>query len=421
MNQTKKRLHIINHAISITDYETIQLQIIKLSLLIDDERIKEIIEKLQNKNYIQAQQLINIYIETPNEEITQRTSQNKYNKKSNTTDKETIEEFNLLSSYTQDTSNQVRVIELDEMLDIESKSNNEQSWPLKKEPIEVKTLDLNEINKIKKESQDKRSNNFDTLLNVDKSEILPNNIKIDIDTNHTINRDFWDKKPDIKKDTAETKPLNEIKNSITPSLEQKNIFKEKDSLKDIKVDYKNMIDYNKLTYKAMPYIKEKIQNIKIQYPPEVTSDTIYESTQKWIDKISNDGYSEVEVEEIMQKIDNIRADKKDEAAQLLLISAATKSKYAHFRLARTLYKGDILKQNVAEAFMIINKLAENDNYPEAICDLGQFYEHGVGVKKDTDKAQELYREAMDSGIKRAKTHFERLDESQKGLFSFLKK
>jgi len=408
MNQTKKRLNIINHAISITDHETIQLQILKLNLLIDDERIKEIIEKLQNKNYVQAQKLINSYIKTPNKEITQRTSKNK-----RVTDKNIIEEFNLLSDNNQNSNHRTHVIELDEMLELESQSTNEESWPLRKrDSKEVRTLDLNEMSKIEKEPQNNRNNNFDSLLNVEKSKILPDNIKIDIDTNHTLNRDFLEKKQNKKNHTKKNR-----------SLEQKNIFEDNSLLKDIKINYKNMIDYSKLTYKAMPYIEQKLQNMKSQYPYETesNSNTEYESAKKWIDKISNDGYSEIEVEEIIQRVDNIRADKKEEAAQLLLISASTKSKYAQFRLARTLYKGDILKKNVAEAFSLINKLAQNDNYPEAICDLGQFYEHGVGVKKDKVKAKELYEEAMDAGIKRAKNHFTRLNKSKKGLFSFFKK
>ena len=60
MNQTKKRLSIINLAISITDLETIQLQILKLRLLMTDDKIQEIITALQDENYAHAQSLIKI-------------------------------------------------------------------------------------------------------------------------------------------------------------------------------------------------------------------------------------------------------------------------------------------------------------------------------------------------------------------------
>jgi TPR repeat protein len=70
---------------------------------------------------------------------------------------------------------------------------------------------------------------------------------------------------------------------------------------------------------------------------------------------------------------------------------------------------------------LINALALNDDYAEAICDLGQFYEYGIGIDKDIDKAKLLYKSAMESGIKRAVTHYERVNKENKGLFSFLKK
>ena len=74
MNQTKKRLSIINHAISITDIETIQLQVLKLVPLKSDLKIQGIVEAIQAENYAKAQGLINTYIEAPTENIIQRTS-----------------------------------------------------------------------------------------------------------------------------------------------------------------------------------------------------------------------------------------------------------------------------------------------------------------------------------------------------------
>jgi hypothetical protein len=82
MNQTKKRLSIINLAISMTDIETIQLQILKLGMSKSDEKIQEIIETLYEANYAQAQALIKEYIETPHHEILQRTFQKEIRKNS---------------------------------------------------------------------------------------------------------------------------------------------------------------------------------------------------------------------------------------------------------------------------------------------------------------------------------------------------
>jgi len=65
-------------------------------------------------------------------------------------------------------------------------------------------------------------------------------------------------------------------------------------------------------------------------------------------------------------------------------------------------------------------LVLNDDYPEAICDLAQFYENGIEVDKDKKKAEALYQEAMDLGIKRAMKHYERMRTEKKSLFSAFK-
>ena len=148
---------------------------------------------------------------------------------------------------------------------------------------------------------------------------------------------------------------------------------------------------------------------------------VFPSVKAWLLQISTDGYSEEDIDTMIKKIEALSVEHKEEAAQLLLITAATESKYAQFRLARILYKGDILQKNLSESFTIINRLATHDDYPEAICDLAQFYEYGIGIDKDKKKAEFLYEEAMNSGIKRAMDHYERIKKQNSGLFSFLKK
>jgi TPR repeat protein len=134
-------------------------------------------------------------------------------------------------------------------------------------------------------------------------------------------------------------------------------------------------------------------------------------------KISNEGYSEKEVEEVISHIGRLKENNAiAEAAQLLLICGATESKYAQFMLARELFKGEILEKNLPEAFTLINRLAMDDDYPEAICDLAQLYENGIGIDKDKRKAEALYKESMDLGVKRAKAHYERLHNANKRLF-----
>ena len=161
--------------------------------------------------------------------------------------------------------------------------------------------------------------------------------------------------------------------------------------------------------------------MQVQYPIQEESDESFESVDQWLLQISNEGYSDTDIEEMIKKIDSLRVEHKSEAAQLLLVTGATQSKYAQFRLARALYSGDILEKNLAEAFTLINRLAVNEEYPEAICDLAQFYEYGIGIGKDKKQATLLYREAMELGIQRAEAHVKRLENENKGFFSFGKK
>ena len=62
VNQIKKRLEIIKIAISMTDSETIRLQLLKLEPFEIDPKLDEIIDLLKMKNYAQAQYLITDYI-----------------------------------------------------------------------------------------------------------------------------------------------------------------------------------------------------------------------------------------------------------------------------------------------------------------------------------------------------------------------
>jgi len=133
-------------------------------------------------------------------------------------------------------------------------------------------------------------------------------------------------------------------------------------------------------------------------------------------KIEKESYTEVEIEETINYIYKlIEKAQYTEAAQLLLVCAATESKFAQFILARELYKGSILTKNINESFSLMNTLA-HDDYPEALCDLGQFYENGIGTSPDSIKAEALYKEAAGLGIKRAKKHYNRLKKQNRGFF-----
>jgi len=366
MTQTKKRLKIINLAISITDMETIQLQVLKLTPMKTDIKIQEIINELQVKNYAQTQLLIAKYIEMPNDEIIQRTIQ-----------EEKIQEKNIIDQ-----------LDLFVTPKEKPKESEEKIFDFSTLDAELALLDT-------PQEREKKSANFETLLNLDANDILAGNIDIDI------------KEPTATKVDENSKEDNE---------------KSTDIKTDDKIKLKRYVEIIPEHYESIPYIKQKFLNMQIQYPSVEASDENYPSVDAWLTQIQNDGYTPEDIDAMIGHITElIEEEKFEESAQLLLITGSTKSKFALFMLARALYKGEILQRNLQESFILIYRLALDDNYPEAVCDLAQFYEKGIGTEKDLKKAEELYKEAMALGIQRASTHYKRVQKKNRGLFSFLKK
>jgi hypothetical protein len=161
MNQTKKRLQIIKLAISIGDTETIQLQMLKLSPLKSDVKVQEIIEGLQAENYAQTQSLITEYINTPTEEIIQRTSQE--DPVTPEEEEAIIEEFDLFRVKPEKEEEEV-----EEILDLDLYT--EAKHPPRKQEEEI---------------------DYDTLLNLKSEDILPDNINIE-QTASVKGDDFFD-------------------------------------------------------------------------------------------------------------------------------------------------------------------------------------------------------------------------------------
>ncbi len=362
MNQTKKRLTIIKLAISINDLETIKLQTLKLRLIKTDTKLQEIINIIYEENYFQAQQLIEEYIDTPTEEIIQRSKQNEIEE---IEDKE-IEIDNSQFFETQNQGN--KDINLNDFLDYE--------------PTKIK--DVKEID-------------FDTLLNIDSDDVLKDNIDLNIDF------------PTEDKDLNQNNQLNNLLETDIP----KDTFFDEESTIDNQ--YELPYDTSICKYDPKPYIRQKLNNMNNDYPPIIIDNQRFIVLEELLDRLSEESYTEREIEIELEDIPKLIEDSRYyEASQLLLICASTESKFAQLMLARELYKGAIFQQNIEEAFNIIYSLAMDD-YPEALCDLGQFYEYGIATTKNIDKATSLYKEAMGYDIKRAEKHFNRVKKS-KGLF-----
>jgi len=409
MNQTKKRLSIINLAISITDIETIQLQILKLALIKTDEKIQKIISVLQAENYAQAQGLISTYIETPMDEILQRTSQ-KSSTNISEADQALIDEFQLFVS-----SPDAKTTQQPAELDINNYTSQRPQYIKPKHTID-----------------------FDSLLSLDPDDVLPDNIDIDISTPTQKDTFFTKEESEIKEviptenipkdtffDTEETKNVetspeeeSEYDNILALSTDEESnsIISEETSTETPLKEIESTVTQIPSHYPAMPHISQKFIRMKKEYPPIQKSYEKFDTVENLLTKISQKGYTEVEMEEMTTFIKKLtQTSKFTEASQLLLLCGATESKFAQFMFARALFTGSLLTKNINESFTLMNALA-TDDYPEALCDLAQFYEHGIGTDKDTMKAESLYKEALNLGIKRASKHYDRLKKQNRRLF-----
>jgi len=181
------------------------------------------------------------------------------------------------------------------------------------------------------------------------------------------------------------------------------------------------LDTKAAYYEPIDYIEQKYHNLSEQYPP-VEDAPLGDEALEWMRQLKERGCTEPEIEETIERVFRLKEENLGaEAAHLLLLSVATDALYPRYILARELYKGEILKPDRAESFRLMYDLAENESYPEAMCDLAQFYETGIETDKDLKKAERLYKQAMHLGIKRAERHYMRLHKKNRGLLSFLRR
>jgi hypothetical protein len=407
MNQTKKRLSIIKHAISITDVETIQLQVVKLALLKTDLKIQEIITEIHAENYAKAQGLIKQYIHTPTEDIIQRTSQEAQHAMA-ADEQAIIDEFDLF--ITPNTNDKTLEVDLNDFF-------------LDELPVQTK-VETKKVDHI----------DFDALLNIDADQVLNNNIAVDIaatsrDTFFTSpkerNRQSVDEQP-LPRDTFfDTEEVEKAEPIIERSVNEEPVIEESETEiqseipskeEPISKDIKTEEETRSYHYKAIPHIAQKFISMKKQYPLKERTYERFESVESLLRKIIKEGYTEEEIEETLAYIKRLSEESKEtEAAQLLLVCAASESKFAQLMLARELFKGVLLTKDIPSAFAQIQSLALEE-YPEALCDIAQFYEYGIETDQDKKKAEQYYKEAMAFGIKRAKKHYRRIRKENRSFF-----
>jgi len=273
---------------------------------------------------------------------------------------------------------------------------------------------------IKEERSTLKTDNVsrDTFFDINESEETPIKETLTKDPFESLLTVKTDKKASLikealKKQAATKKSLQKTAlqettqepRSITPSTPVKEKLLQKPK---VKAEAEN--------YPAISYIRQKFVSMKKQHEPIQQGHERYPRVETFLTTISQDGYKEKEIEESLAYIEKLITEQKfAEAAQLLLVCASTESKFAQLILARELYRGVLLRKKVSEAFTILTHLSD-ENYPEAFCDLGQFYENAISTGRDKKIAQEFYKKAMDHGIKRAEKHYARLKKQNKGFF-----
>jgi len=254
-----------------------------------------------------------------------------------------------------------------------------------------------------------------------------------------------DKKEETKKKVAKNllieklKKKNKIKNRVKQKEEEKlnlNATTENEKIeeKEIKeapnttTETKKAQEKTKIVqedrneiYPPIPHIEEKFRQAFTLYPPVKESDIWVEEVAKFLKYITHNSYTDLEVNKFMDEYQyHIENGNIMKASQFLLLASCTDAKYPQFMLARELFKGKILKRNIKKSYELMSALA-NSGYPDAICDLGQFYEYGIGMPENKKTALKLYEKAFELGLQRATKHINRIKESQRGFLGALKR
>lgn len=476
LGQVEKRLEIIKIAITITDQETIDLQRLKLRRHRNNKQLAAILEVIDDENYAQASHLIERYLGNSSygqekkvkKEITKEAV---IRAAKDREEEELIKKFGLFREPGRRESATTLFNEADD-----SSMATQEIVEIEFSDSEFDLIDTNQqsdFSRTKQLTTEEIIAQYETIStdNIPEKVTIPTTVKTDtikenkVYKEEIINEDFPDEidveEYEVEEFEIEQKPYVEIesdKETIRNDIEdfdqkfnrelEKHFKREDIKLEDdYIVDDDNIeelqhIEANEnidspdddeeevnaldseyvednIEYEAISYIDQKVRNMLNQYPQVVENVECFDSEEELLHKISLDGYTEQDIRKIIESIYSLTDEGKlDEASHLLLIVASTESLYAQFILARELYKGRILQRNTTEAFTQISQLAQ-DQYPEAICDLAQFYEHGIGTNKNRKKAFRLYEDAYDLGVDRADKHLTKMEEESKGLLAKL--
>ncbi len=439
------RLEIVKLATTIGDNDTIIMQCSFLQNS-DNKRIDEIILLLKGKNYRQALYLIKGFIA----DLGSDTTVEQYEE----SDEEQIldvEDMLRMSPLAKDTiknyqKNNYTNDDLEAFAKNIEKPISDEYKNVKSVEVDIKEEDSsidNEVD-IDKSSKEKIETKVDNdeldNNNIDNKSTISNEIsnELDIADSNTPLDEISSKKIDSNKKNRKStlskyKKLRE-KFSKKSRLKNKNENESNKKVKVEKVDLEkstnnekeknskndlNSVEDNTI-YSPIPHIEQKFIQSFVLYSPKKESGIWVEEVVIFLKKVSKDSFTESDVKFFLNEFDfYLSKNEVSKASQVLLLASATDSKYAQFLLARELFSGKILIRDLKKSFTIMKNLA-NQFYPEAVCDLGQFYEHGIGVTKDRKVAIKLYEKAFELGVARATKHINRLKESNSFLSTIFK-
>ena len=462
--ELQNRLDIIRLAATIGDLDTIILQTTHLRKL-NEAPLNEIISLLESKNYRQALYLIKRYM-NENSLLSSDTLNNFDDESEKVLDvedmlrmsplaKETIKEYKR-SHYTKDDleafAKNIEVPVQKEYEKIETNTIDDYEEKIQEIQEGIEQNPINEELEKKKEEEKANLDEYDSAIeNVDKdtpldeisAEVL--GVKEDSGSKKVLSKYKTLRSKFAKKDKKESKEKKEgssltkaisskfktldIKNSINKvkavkssaedikKEEPKEIKEPKEQKEDTQI--KQEQSSNEI-YPPIPHIEQKFRQAFVLYPPNKESDVWIEEVIKFLKLVSTNSYTESDVKTFLNEYQfYLKKGDIARAAQVLLLAASTDSKYAKFILARELFNGRVLKRDLKKSFVLMKSLA-NEFYPDAVCDLGQFYEYGIGVPKNKKVALKLYEKAFELGVDRATKHINRIKESGGILSSLLR-
>ena len=405
-----KRLEIVKLAVEINDNDVVALQAVNLNST-NRQELVEIATLLNKGNYKQALYLIKKYLENSNIDFDLEDGQKILNiedmLKMSPIAKETIREFKR-SGYSKE--------------DLEAFAKNIQVPPMQ----EYDKVDVDEY------IQENVLQNSDKNLNEESN--VNKDLQPSTQPTNTQEEEI-SKSEDSFKDIDSNTPLDEISKEVLKDDSKKKRTKVLSSYKTLrakfgKKDKKEKVEEKKIEspkenrvkteeeqtateniYPPIAHLTEKYREYFVLYPPVKESEIWLEDIALTINKLSNNSYTDKDIEKIYKEYEYyLNLGELAKAAQFLLLLAATDSTYARFILARELFKGKVLKRDIQKSYALMVELAKK-GYPNAICDLGQFYEYGIIVNEDKKRALKLYEKAFELGVNRATKHINRIKEN----------